>query len=310
MPIPLRYSGAHTHRFSGDWKINAQNLPRFPNDALRKTFRAPTGMKVVSVDLSQVEARLTATLAGQDDLVEQFRNRQDVYSIFASRIYNKPVDKETDEGRARTVGKHGILSLGYGASWRTFQGMVRNMSNRTIFLEDEECQRVVRLYRSTYWHIGNFWRECDGVLMDLADGREKARPPVIIQGGTILLPTGHRLRYNDLQQVENEETGRMQWICRFGRQLKYLYGAKLVENIVQALAFCVIMQAAVRIKRLFREELKLAHQVHDELIYVVPERLAAEIGEIVVAEVAKPPLWLPEAPLAAEVAIGDSYGDC
>jgi len=310
LPIPLRYSGAHTHRFSGDWGINAQNLPRFPNDEIRKCLIAPPGFQVVSCDLSQVEARITATLAGQDDLVDQFRNKQDVYSIFASSIYNKPVDKTTDKGRARTVGKHGILSLGYGASWRTFQGMVRAQSNRTIFLEDEECERIVKLYRSTYRDIKNYWRLCDDLLFTIADGKTQRCGPVVIENSTILLPSGHRLRYNDLKQVENEETGRSSWCYRHGKQIKYLYGAKLVENIVQSLAFVVIMEAAVRVKRIFKGQLSLSHQVHDELIYVVPTPVAEEVKEIVVREIAFPPLWLPGAPLAAEGAVGDSYGDC
>src|SRR5690606_14617050 len=48
MPIPLRYSGAHTHRLSGDWKLNLQNLPRGGN--LRRALIAPAGHKVVAVD--------------------------------------------------------------------------------------------------------------------------------------------------------------------------------------------------------------------------------------------------------------------
>jgi DNA polymerase I-like protein with 3'-5' exonuclease and polymerase domains len=52
-----------------------------------------------------------------------------------------------------------------------------------------------------------------------------------------------------------------------------------------------------------------AHQVHDELIYVVPEHLAEKVRDIVVHEMAQPPRWLPNAPLAAEGHIGGTYGD-
>ncbi len=108
-PVPLRYSGAHTHRFSGDWKINLQNLPN--GSSLRRAFKAPKGKVVVSVDASQIEARLNAVLSGQDDLVEDFRNGVDVYSKFAELdIYKYPVSKANKI--ERFVGKTGILSLG------------------------------------------------------------------------------------------------------------------------------------------------------------------------------------------------------
>jgi hypothetical protein len=310
VPIPLRYAGAHTGRFSGDWKVNAQNLPRYPNDALRRALRAPEGHEVVSCDLSQVEARLTATLAGQSDLIEQFRRGEDVYASFASRIYDKPIDKQTDDGIPRQLGKVAILSLGYGASWRTFQGMVRSQSNRTIFLDDDEAHRIVKLYRSTYRAIPWLWYECDNLIFALAEKERASLGPCVIVDGTILLPSGHRLHYDGLQQVPNEQTGRMSWMYKHGTQPKYLYGAKLVENCVQALAFVVIMEAAIRVKRLFRGSLKLAHQVHDELIYIVPAEIAEEVKTIVTAEIAKPPLWLPGAPIAAEGAKGESYGAC
>jgi hypothetical protein len=43
-PMPLRYSGAHTHRLSGEWKINVQNLRK--GGKLRQSLRAPVGFKV------------------------------------------------------------------------------------------------------------------------------------------------------------------------------------------------------------------------------------------------------------------------
>ena len=71
LPVPLKYSGAHTHRFSGEWQINLQNLTR--GGKMRKALRAPKGKVVVAVDASQIEARINATLSGQTDLMEQFR---------------------------------------------------------------------------------------------------------------------------------------------------------------------------------------------------------------------------------------------
>jgi hypothetical protein len=121
LPHPLRYSGAHTHRLSGDWGLNAQNWPRYtmyddkPKETglLRRAHKAPPGYVVVKRDASQIEARVVAWLAGQNDLLLGFATGEDIYSQFAQdEIYHYPVNKTTvDE---RFVGKSAILGLGFG----------------------------------------------------------------------------------------------------------------------------------------------------------------------------------------------------
>ena len=102
LPVPLLYYGAHTGRFSGLDKINLQNLPRIKNvngspdpnsGSLRRSLVAPAGHKIVTADLAQIEARITACLAGCHDLVTAFRENRDVYSEFASEIYGRKITK-------------------------------------------------------------------------------------------------------------------------------------------------------------------------------------------------------------------------
>ena len=116
MPVPFKYSGAHTHRFSGDWSINLQNLPR--DSELRKALRAPKGKVVVAVDTSQIEARINAMLSGQKDLVDAFREGRDVYCEFATVIYGRQITKA--DKVERFVGKTAVLSLGYGSGAAAF----------------------------------------------------------------------------------------------------------------------------------------------------------------------------------------------
>ena len=99
MPVPLKYYGAHTGRWSGSDGLNMQNLNR--GSALRKCLQAPDGHVLVVVDSSQIEARVLAWLAGQQDLLEQFAAGDDVYVRFASRIWP---DTQIDELK-RFVGK-------------------------------------------------------------------------------------------------------------------------------------------------------------------------------------------------------------
>jgi DNA polymerase I-like protein with 3'-5' exonuclease and polymerase domains len=114
LPVPIRYYAAHTGRWGGDDKINLQNLPsRGPNaKALKRSIIAPEGHMIVEADSAQIEARVLAWLAGQEDLVTAFTNKEDVYRNMASRIYNVPEDEVTKE--QRFVGKTTILGAGYG----------------------------------------------------------------------------------------------------------------------------------------------------------------------------------------------------
>ena len=114
LPIPLKYYGAHTGRWSGMDSVNLQNLPSRDKKkkALKNSVVAPEGSVVINCDSSQIEARVLAWLAGQTSVVEQFRKGEDVYSIFASKIYDRPISKK--DPVERFVGKTCILGLGYG----------------------------------------------------------------------------------------------------------------------------------------------------------------------------------------------------
>ena len=95
LPIPLKYYGAHTGRWAGSDKVNFQNLPSRDKKkkALKNAVIAPDGYMVINCDSSQIEARVLAWLAGQEDVVKQFANNEDVYSIFASTVYDRPISK-------------------------------------------------------------------------------------------------------------------------------------------------------------------------------------------------------------------------
>jgi DNA polymerase I-like protein with 3'-5' exonuclease and polymerase domains len=104
LPVMLNYYGAHTGRFSGGDKLNLQNLPaRGGSNAIRRALKAPAGHVLVASDSSQIEARMVAYIAGQDDLVQAFREKRDVYSEFATEVYGRPITK-TDKVE-RFVGK-------------------------------------------------------------------------------------------------------------------------------------------------------------------------------------------------------------
>jgi len=113
-PVPLKYYAAHTGRWGGTDSVNLQNLPsRGANGGkLKKSITAPRGYKIIDSDSAQIEARVLAWLAGQSDLVQDFKDGRDVYKIMGSAIYSKAVEDITKE--ERFVGKTTILGSGYG----------------------------------------------------------------------------------------------------------------------------------------------------------------------------------------------------
>ena len=111
-PVPLRYYGAHSGRWSGQDSVNLQNLPSRGENAgkIKKAIKAPEGYVVIDCDSAQIEARTLAWLAGQKDLVQAFRDKQDVYRLMAAKIYGIPPEQvTTGAGSQRQVGKTAVL---------------------------------------------------------------------------------------------------------------------------------------------------------------------------------------------------------
>jgi len=131
MPIALDYYGANTGRYaaSSSEKMNAQNLPAIRGSKdpdvglLRKSLAAPDGKVVVVSDASQIEARIVAWLAGQEDLVSAFAEGRDVYSEMATKIYGRHVDRKANPDTDYIpgfLGKCTTLGCGYSMSFFKF----------------------------------------------------------------------------------------------------------------------------------------------------------------------------------------------
>jgi len=312
MPMPLRYSGAHTHRLSGEWKINMQNLPARGNNKIRSAIKAPAGHKVMAVDSSQIEARIAAWFSGQYDMLEAFRNGEDIYSSFASDVFGYAVNKK-DHKVERFIGKTAVLGLQYGLGWEKFQKTVAMQSKaqvgQEIILTDEQATNVVSTYRKRYKQIPRAWNTLTNNIQTMVYKNTLINSgPITFEHEKIKLPSGLYLHYHDL---ENKNEG---WVFTFGGKPKYLYGGKLLENITQALARIVVMDCAVRIRQRIKalnydKWIWLNLQVHDELVYIVPDEFVHIMEVLLLEEMRRPPEWGKNIPLDAECGIGESYGD-
>ena len=306
LPIPLRYYAAHTGRWGGDDKINMQNLPR--GSQLKKAMCAPSGYKFVDCDLSQIEARTLAWLAEEDDLVEAFDRGDDVYKIMASAIYDKPEDQINKE--ERFVGKTTILGAGYGMGAVKFKAQLKNFG---VELEQDECDRIIKVYRETYPEIPALWREAGRALNSIMKDQSSTfgRPGILeVEGNSgIRLPNGLYIKYPELRK-ETDEEGKTELLykTRKGRALMdtRIYGGKVIENVCQALARIVIGEQLLRVSQKY----KVVMTVHDAIGCIVPED-EVEQGMRLVEKVMKiRPKWAPDLPLDCEGGYGDSYGAC
>ena len=311
LPIMLNYYGAHTGRASGGDKMNLQNLPR--GGTLRKSIKAPEGHVVIAVDSAQIEARVVAWLAGQDDLVEDFRNGVDIYSKFASDVYERPIDKSVDKVE-RFVGKTCILGLGYGMGKDKFKSTLKiGMAGVSVDLPLEDAERIVKLYRQKYERITSLWADADKALPAIANGFDYKFGATIALCATpegIRLPNDMLVRYPGLHKT-NEG-----FVYTTKRGSIKIYGGKVVENVVQALARIVVFDQMAKIDQEFRKRdsadtrFKVALTVHDEVVAVVPEDQAQRSLDFMIKVMSTPPQWAQGLPVACEGDFALTYGDC
>lgn len=173
MPFALKYFGAHTGRWSGDAKINFQNMRKKPlfvrhdgfmesneaviNSALEYKdehgkwpewvkhaidFRAliipRPGKKMISCDLSQIEPRVLAYIGGNWPLLQAIASGMGVYEAFARtsmKYTGGKMDKRSDYYKMIKIQ---VLGLGYGAGWEKFIGICWSEGGIDITKDDPE----------------------------------------------------------------------------------------------------------------------------------------------------------------------------
>jgi DNA polymerase I-like protein with 3'-5' exonuclease and polymerase domains len=319
LPIMLNYYGAHTGRFSGGDKLNLQNLPsRDGKNTIRRALKAPKGQVLVACDSSQIEARTVAWVAGQADLLEAFREKRDVYSEFATEVYGRRITKA--DKVERFVGKTCILGLGYGMGAEKLRRTLElGAGGISVKVDINEAIRIVKIYRAKNHKIVQFWNRCGSMLTTMVQGGDgNLHDTIPFDSEGILLPNKLRVHYpmlransngfeylSDARQyrkaVENRLTGGPAVTLPWTK----IYGGKVTENLVQALAAIVIREQMATIGQRY----KVAFQVHDEIIITAPEDQATDAQQHLEAVMSTPPVWAPDLPVACESGYATNYGD-
>lgn len=304
-PVPIKYFAAHTGRWGGYDKVNVQNLPsRGPNaKKLKQCIVAPKGYTLVDCDSSQIEARVLAWLAEQDDVVQAFANKEDVYVNMACDIYGVPHPVITHP--QRFVGKTTILGAGFGMGALKFQSQLRGFG---VDIELEEARRIIDVYRRRNAKIKALWDAAKEMLRHLSNGQalQIGRPGVLftcaVRGG-IQLPSGAFIYYPGLHARRGEMGTEYVFKTRKGDERTY--GGKVVENVVQGIARCIIGEQMLRIAQRYR----VALSVHDASLSLVPISEAEEGRAWIEEQMRWVPPWAEGLPIECESHISERYGE-
>ena len=299
LPVPVRYYAAHTGRWGGDDKINLQNLPSRGANAntLKCGIIAPQGYSIIDADSAQIEARVLAWLAEQDDLTQAFTDGEDVYKKMASKIYGVAESEITKD--QRFVGKTTILGAGYGMGAQKFQDQLNTFG---FDMELHEARRVIKVYRETNSDIKDLWANAQ---LFLKDGDTFGKQGVLgTEEWDIILPSGLRLRYDDLQFTVDDGKYDFDYKTRRGRVR--IYGGKVIENVCQAIARCIIGEQMLQIAKRYRVVLT----VHDSIACCVKDEEVDEAQQYIEECMRQPPEWAEGLPIDCESGKGKSYGEC
>ncbi len=278
---------------------------------LRDCVRAPEGYVLVVGDSSNIEARMVCWLAGQEDILQQYRDGADLYCLIASDIYGKTITKA--DTKARQLGKVVTLGCGFGMGKNKFFDTATGAQWR-IDIDRDTTDTAVDAFRAKYDKVAAYWRFLnDQAIPAMADGREmwadtKGTIRTTAQG--FIMPNGRTLRYPNLHQRKNPDPDsyfKREWVfdVREGSRIikSRTYGGHAAENLTQAAARIIVMDQAVDISRRY----KVALLVHDEVVCCVPEEEAEECEKFMLEVMSTPPKWAPDLPVAAETGVNQVY---
>lgn len=337
----LLYHGASTGRWSGSL-VQPQNFPRPEMDPepfidvvlqqdydqlrehgapaiiissmLRSMLRAAPGNTLLAADYSQIEARVLAWVAGQDDLTELFRSGGKVYETMAAFIFNKNVADIGKDSFERQIGKNSVLGAGFQMGARRFGEQVHEQTG--IELTEQQADDAIKGYRTLYSRIPAFWKSIEQAAMSAVENPRHVyacgvqdRIKFTYRGQFLWcqLPSKRFLSYARPEIREKQLPAPWQDVTK--PSLSYLgvdsltkqwrrthtYGGHLTENVVQAMARDLMAGAMLRVEQAGYNPILT---VHDEVVVEAPQDRADFPEFMTLMQII--PKWADDLPVAAE----------
>ena len=284
---------------------------------IRTSFVASPGNKLVDADFSAIEARVISWLAGEQWRLEVFRTHGKIYEASASQMFGVPIErikKGNPEYELRQKGKVAELALGYQGS----SGALVAMGALKMGIPENDLPDIVSRWRESNKRIVDLWYSLESAAVSVIESGSPAGvrnlilmremdPANGLDYLTITLPSKRKLYYAHPSLTTNE------WnkpsILYYGtnqttKQWTQLetYGAKLVENVVQAIARDCL---ALAIENLEAAGFPVVFHVHDEVVIDIPQD-KADLDEVV-RLMTLPIPWAPDLPLNADGWVGDFF---
>jgi len=286
---------------------------------IRGIFLPDEGQVLLAADLSSIESRVLAWLAGEESLVKTFTDFGCPYSLMASKLYGRAVTSKKDP--IRQVGKVIVLGCGYGLGDQKFAqyGAAQGIDFAEQGVTPFECVDAFRTafpriaghvqgeYEGRKWRRGGFWEDLQTVALEAvrSPGREMGVGRIGFESYAghlyVTLPSGRYLCYRNAREVETTT-----WWGKAVSTVEYqsprfkgvtMYGGKWAENVVQAVSRDFLAGALVRLRS------STVLHVHDEVVASGrPEDLPAFMRAFTTRE-----SWAAGLPLDAEGGIMPRY---
>lgn len=262
--------------------------------ALRGALVAPPGKKLVVADLNAIEGRVAAWVAGEQWKLDAYARGDDLYVLaYAASFHKRPEDVTKAE---RQIGKVEELALGFGGAAGAFGTMAAMYG---VELPDDEVRAVVKAWRAANRNIVDTWWDLEAAakaVTTTTNGGRDIGPFCVLKSGSwlrIILPSGRSLSYAQPRIEDGQFTymGLNQYTRKWERIKSY--GGKLFENVVQAIARDVLVEA---MKRCGAAGFDTVLTVYDEII--AEAAMACTVDEMI-ALMTTVPHWAPGLPLAA-----------
>lgn len=277
---------------------------------IRGAMIAAPGKELFVTDLSNIEGRMLAWLAGEDWKVEAFRQFDkgigfDLYLLSYARAFGTPVEEVDDD--MRQIGKVMELALGYQGGPGAFNAMAAVYG---VELPLDKVIELVKAWRAANPEIKSFWYELDKIVKEAIRTPGKVfkcrRIQVARQGPWLMLvlPSGRRLCYA-YPELDDDNTISYMGINQYTRQWERLttYGGKLVENITQAAARDALAHNMPEIEA---QGYEILLTVHDEVITEAEFNQGHSHTHLSRLLSTNPP-WAPGLPLASKGWQGPRY---
>lgn len=293
---------------AGDFdNVEVLGPPGTLSQLIRTALVARPGNKLIVCDLSAIEARVIAWLAGESWRLNVFRDGGDIYCASAGMMFHCTVVKHGENGHLRQKGKIAELALGYGGS----VGALTAFGADKLGMTEEEMKDTVKKWRTASPNIVAYWWLIDEAAKAAIRTHvpQKVGKIAYIWDKNVLfcqLPSGRRLAYNKprlvLGKFDNEVIefeGQDQTTGKWSNI--QTYGPKLVENIVQAVSRDILAEAIAEAEH---QLIDVVLHVHDEIVCEVPEDFDKRIlFDIMTTQ----PKWADGLPLNAEAQEAQYY---